>query len=209
MAWVLLDSVHQVMNKTSPAVLGSWCVQMVEKLRPLDSAETRATIVGNELYLTDPNGRDSQLRKGNCFVMFESVELVVRSLAQWPTGRDEPQGEPTFRTAISATLKPTRHHLFAFKGETFLGPVNAATLLRESGSRTLSSANLFEPGEGGADQLTLVLTCQLVELHFRELFHPIWLRQSKSILDAFLYVEEYESAASHAGPPTGALFALR
>ncbi|NPU13395.1 hypothetical protein HL667_15485 [Bradyrhizobium sp. 83012] len=167
----------------------------------MNSAEPRATIVGNELYLTGPNGRDSQLRKGNCFVMFESIELVVRSIAQWPTGRDEPQGEPTFRTAISATFKPIRHHLFAFKGETFLGPVNAATLLCESGSKTLSSANIFEPGEGGADQLTLVLTCQLVEPHFRELFHPIWLRQSKSILDAFLYIEGYEAAAMAARQP--------
>jgi hypothetical protein len=152
-----------------------------------------AKIVGDKLHLSDQKGYDWDLKRDNCSLMFESIALEVRTEAEWFTGRDEPQGEPKFSTSILAKLKPVQRRLFAFKGERFLGPIAAIELLCETGSTNLAYANVWEPDEDSAvSQVTMYLSCQLIEDQFREVFHPIWLRQSKSILCASFYVEGYE-----------------
>ncbi|WP_407156330.1 hypothetical protein [Bradyrhizobium sp. STM 3557] len=161
--------------------------------------KSRTEIVGNELLVNEPSGYRWRLERDPCILILESTELVVRSALDWPLDPDEDQGVPTFSTSISASLKPIRHRMYAFKGERLLGQVEVASLWCRTADTNRVIANIFEPNDGsGVEKLTLGITCALTESMFKEVFHPIWLRQSKSVLDAIFYIDGYESAADRA-----------
>jgi hypothetical protein len=152
---------------------------------------TQAELHGTQLRLTGAKNFKYDLEHTSCFLMIESIDLVVRSMAEWPFDHDG-SGEPSFRTTIAATCKAVRSNLFAFKSDRFLGRIRAISLHCSTGSKDYVGAHVLEAENGVVDELTLSISCLLTQDAFKEVFHPIWLRQAKSTLDAVFHIDGYQ-----------------
>jgi hypothetical protein len=155
-----------------------------------DGAQS-AQLTAEGLRLTGPRGFDYELEPNSCFVMLESTELAVRSSINWPIveGPDEPA---TLLTAITAKCRPTQSRLFAFRKSAFLGQIKEISFHCVSGEREHSAAHVIEPKDNIVDELHLAISGILPEGHFREIFHPLWVRQAKSYLDINLYLQGFQ-----------------
>jgi hypothetical protein len=162
----------------------------------------KAELNAKGLWLTGPHKFSCQIEREQCFLMLESTELSVRSELRWPFLLDnwpplpEKEEPPTSRTTISAKLRPARANLFAFKGDRFLGRIEGASLHCASGTKDYFNSIIVHPEtDDFADQTELHISGVLTEEHFKELFHPIWLRQAKSILDVTVLLDGFQSGA--------------
>lgn len=156
-----------------------------------DNAD-RAEANSKGLLLTGPGKFSYQLEREQCFLMLESIELAVRSELNWPI-RAEKEEPPTSRTTISAKLRPVRANLFAFNGTRFLGRIKGVSLHCASGTKDYFNSIILTPEtDSFAEQIELHISGVLAEEHFKELFHPIWLRQAKSSLDMIVYIDGFQ-----------------
>jgi hypothetical protein len=137
------------------------------------------------IRLTGPKDFKYELEPSTCMLLLQSAELSVRSGIEWPFRgyKDGKPVVPRVRRMISAVFSEVNSQTFAFKNSDFLGPIKKITLECHEGADDEIRANVWPAGEYSIDELTLHILIVLSEPHFKETFHPIWLRQAKSTLN--------------------------
>jgi len=163
-------------------------------IHPFNSVESaRKTTSG--IQLVGPNLK-YDLEHQVCFIMFESTELTIRSSVDWgEIGETGKYDKPISRTRINAKLKSTDANLFVFEGEEFLGEVSKISFECSASDEEYLSVGYSDGSEYHPMEPTFLISACLSDDHFKEIFHPIWIRQSKSVLDLAINVPGFQSSS--------------
>jgi hypothetical protein len=144
------------------------------------------------IRITGPKKTDYLLERQNSLIIFESTELAARSTVSWPEDYENKQSQPKHETTITATLKPSGSILYAFGAGRFLGPIETFTLHCAEADQHHLMARVWEPNNETDFNNALHISCTLERSVFKEVFHPIWLRQSESKLHLNLRATSYQ-----------------
>ncbi|MET4229748.1 hypothetical protein QA633_26400 [Bradyrhizobium barranii] len=151
---------------------------MFDRAQTVEPADKGIRLLGAESF-------NYELEESDCLLILQSTELTVRAGIEWPFRghRDENPEEPRVRRYINGSMSEVNSRTFAFRGTKFLGAVRRITLECHESSKDYIKAMVWTPDENMVDETTLHIVVTLKEDHFKETFHPIWLRQAKSTLD--------------------------
>jgi hypothetical protein len=149
------------------------------------------------IRLLGPKKLDYRLERSDCMFMLESSELAISSGVEWPfRGYRDNSSEksPHARRSVYGTFSQIDSVTFAFKQTEFLGRIKKFTLeCHEDTADYIASTIWGGAADDFAEDLTLHIAIRLSAEHFKEIFHPIWVRQSKSVLHLHIDCAGYRS----------------
>jgi hypothetical protein len=158
---------------------------------PMFSGARSVSKTRQGVRLTGQKGIDYELEKSSLQVILTSSSLIVRSHMTWD--RLDSVKPPTSIVSVQGEFFANGDNLYGFREPNFLGPIELITVRCESRDQSMVHAKVYEPDpELNDGKVALHITCFLLHDQFKELFHPIWIRQAQSILDVILEMDGYQ-----------------
>lgn len=167
-----------------------------------------ATVQKNQqgIDLFDEKGKkvdDLEVMRNHLF--FRTTDLFVRSSLDWDFfegsildkqahGRKrETPNPPTIQTSVTGNAAPGKDRIYAFKGQDFLGQIQEFTIRCVQSEDPLPlHGRVWAPDD--ENELAFYMDCRLPESLFREIFHPLWVRQANtSALQFTVELNSYQS----------------
>ncbi len=151
------------------------------------------------INLFDKKGKlVSHLDIGRQPLHFDSSELFITSSLDGDLFGEKPFTSARPKTTVYGQLKPRNLNLTCFADKSFLGEVTKVSFHFAEGDEYHLMIRVW-PAESGIDETNaLHITAHLPRDMFREVFHPIWVRQTQARLSVTINVMGYQEGVEAA-----------